>query len=66
MRFIRDAVDERDLRAWPGKRFKKLKDDRAGQYSMRINDQWRLAFEIRKGDPKNTIYVIEITDYHKG
>jgi len=66
MRFIRDALDERDLRAWPGKHFEKLKGNRSHQYSMRINSQWRLIFEIHKGQPKNTVHVIAIEDYHRG
>lgn len=66
MRYIRDSTDERDLRAWPGKRFEKLDRDRQGQHSMRINKQWRLVFKIIKGNPKNIIHIIEITDYHKG
>jgi proteic killer suppression protein len=37
-----------------------LKDDRRGQYSVRINDQWRLCFVWRDGDA----YDVEITDYH--
>ena len=39
---------------------KKLSGDRAGQYSIRINDQWRICFEWHEGDA----YNIEITDYH--
>lgn len=66
VRYIRDAADERDLRAWPGKHFEKLSGDRAGQYSMKVDAKWRLVFEIRKGTPKNVIHVIEVTDYHKG
>jgi proteic killer suppression protein len=66
MRYIYDAVDERDLYAYPGKHCEKLKGDRSHQYSMRIDSQWRLVFEIRKGNPKNTIHVIAIEDYHRG
>jgi proteic killer suppression protein len=66
MRFIRDSMDERDLQAWPGKNFEKLKGNRSHQHAMRINDQWRLVFEIKKGNPKNTIHVIEIVNDHKG
>ena len=52
----------RDLAALPGNRFEALKGDRKGQYSIRINDQWRICFEWT-GDapgPSN----IEIVDYH--
>src|SRR5262245_61589203 len=63
MNFIRQAVDERDLRAWPGGNFERLKGKRSHQHSLRINKQWRLVFEIVKGNPKNTIRVISIEDY---
>jgi len=49
-----------DLRVPPGNRLEKLKGDREGQYSIRINDQWRICFEWRDGDA----YEVEITDYH--
>jgi proteic killer suppression protein len=66
MQFIYDAADERDLYAYPGKHCEKLLGDRAHQHSMRIDSQWRLVFEIRKGNPKNTIHVVSIENYHKG
>ena len=43
---IKAAVDQRDLSALQGNRFEKLKGDRAGSYSIRINDQWRITFRI--------------------
>jgi toxin HigB-1 len=58
------AEDERDLRAMRSFRFEKLDGDRDGQYSMRLSKQWRLIITIEKGEPKNTIVVIEIVDYH--
>ncbi len=58
------AVDERDIYQWRSLRFKKLKGDREGQHSLRLNDQYRLIVEIRKGNPKNTIVIKEIVDYH--
>src|SRR5262245_21570435 len=61
---IRAAVDERDLRQVRGNHFEKLKGERTHQYSMRLNDQWRLILEIKKADPKNIIIVISIEDYH--
>jgi proteic killer suppression protein len=58
---ILNATDRlADLRVPPGNRLEKLSGDRAGQYSIRINDQWRICFEWREG---NT-YEVEITDYH--
>jgi toxin HigB-1 len=51
-----------DLAALPGNRLEMLQGDRSGQYSIRINDQWRICFEWRAGasGPDN----VEITDYH--
>jgi toxin HigB-1 len=49
-----------DLRSLPGNRLEKLGGDRAGQWSIRINDQWRICFEWQNGDA----YNVEITDYH--
>lgn len=49
-----------DLRVPPGNRLEKLSRNRAGQYSIRVNDQWRICFEWRQGDA----YEVEIADYH--
>jgi len=49
-----------DLRVPPGNRLEQLSGDREGQHSIRINDQWRICFEWRKGDAHN----VEIVDYH--
>jgi proteic killer suppression protein len=49
-----------DLRVPPGNRLEKLVGRREGQYSIRINDQWRICFEWRAGDA----YGVEIADYH--
>jgi len=51
-----------DLRVPPGNRLERLKGARSGQYSIRINDQWRICFKWSRG---NAIDV-EIVDYHKG
>jgi len=56
------ATSIHDLRALPGNRFKALGGDRAGQYSIRINDQWRICFEWPDGE--NGPHNVEITDYH--
>ena len=53
-----EALD--DLRVPPGNHLEKLKGDRDGQYSIRINDQWRVCFRWSDGDA----YDVEITDYH--
>jgi len=58
---ILDAAEVlRDLRIPPSNRLEKLSGNRKGQYSIRINDQWRICFEWRSGDA----YNVEITDYH--
>ncbi len=49
-----------DLRNPPGNRLEALKGDRAGQMSIRINDQWRICFRWSKGDADD----VEIADYH--
>lgn len=56
------ATSLRDLSALPGNRFEALKGDRKGQYSIRINDQWRICFEWPEGanGPSN----VEVVDYH--
>ncbi len=48
------------LRVPPGNRLEPLKGDRAGQWSIRINDQWRICFEWAGGDA----FDVEIADYH--
>jgi proteic killer suppression protein len=57
---INNSIDLNDLRLPPGNRLEKLKGDREGQYSIRINNQWRICFEWSDGDA----YNVEITDYH--
>ena len=64
MQAIRAAIDERDLRSVKGNRFEKLQGSRAHQYSLRLNDKWRLIIEIKSGNPKNIIVVVGIEDYH--
>lgn len=49
-----------DLRAPPGNRLEALKGNRAGQHSIRVNDQWRICFRWQSGDA----VAVEIVDYH--
>ena len=56
------AVVLRDVAALPGNRFEALRGDRKGQYSIRINDQWRICFEWPEGTPGPS--NVEIVDYH--
>ncbi|HYW09127.1 MAG TPA: type II toxin-antitoxin system RelE/ParE family toxin [Longimicrobium sp.] len=64
IQFIRASSDERDFRAMRGFRFERLKGKREHEYSMRINKQWRLVFEIRGQAPRKQIGVKGIEDYH--
>jgi len=52
----------KDLAVLPGNRFEALRGDRKGQYSIRINDQWRICFEWPSGEPGPS--NVEIVDYH--
>lgn len=56
------AVILRDLAALPGNRLEALKGDRKGQYSIRINNQWRICFEWEADSPGPS--NVEIVDYH--
>jgi toxin HigB-1 len=60
LRMLNNAVTLEDLRIPPANRLEKLSGDRAGQYSIRISDQWRICFEWIDGDA----YKVEIVDYH--
>ena len=59
---LNSATDIRDLRAPPGNRLEALKGDRLGQWSVRVNDQWRICFAWRGGDA----FDVEFCDYHRG
>ena len=54
------SVTVNDLRVPPANRLEKLKGDRVGQHSIRINERWRICFEWRDGDA----FEVEIVDYH--
>ena len=60
LRQIHQAEELRDLAAPPGNRLEALKRDRAGQHSIRINDQWRVCFIWKDGGAER----VEIVDYH--
>src|SRR4051794_33722319 len=64
MQVIRDADHENDLRAFKSRRFEKLKGDRKHEYSMRLNDQFRLIFRIEKAGEHNQLVITGIEDYH--
>ncbi len=60
LRILNNSTSLNDLRVPPGNQLEKLKGDREGQYSIRINIQWRICFIFENGD----CYNVEITDYH--
>lgn len=64
MQQIRGFRDERDFYALKSLHFEKLKGDRDGQSSIRLNSQWRLIVEIRGNHPCKLIGIVEIVDYH--
>lgn len=58
--YLHRARTLQDLRVPPGNELEALKGDRAGQFSIRINKQWRICFVWKEGD----VYDVEIVDYH--
>ncbi len=60
LQMLDDAVELRDLKSPPGNCLEALIRDRAGQHSIRINDQWRVCFVWTKAGPES----VEIADYH--
>jgi proteic killer suppression protein len=60
LRMINNARNLNDLKIPPANRLEKLKGTREGQYSIRINDQWRICFTWQEADA----YDVEIADYH--
>ena len=60
LRMLANAHDVIDLGSPPGDRLERLGGDRAGQHSIRINDQWRICFVWKGGDAHD----VEICDYH--
>jgi addiction module HigA family antidote len=60
VRMLNRSISLDDLRVPPGNRLEKLRAERKGQYSIRINDQYRICFEWRDHDA----HEVEIVDYH--
>ena len=57
---IHNSINLGDLKIPPGNNFEELEGDRKGQYSIRINDQWRICFKFENGNA----FEVEIVDYH--
>jgi len=62
LEILEAATSREDLMRLPSNRFEALVGDRSGQYSIRINQQWRICFEWPAGEPAP--YNIEMTDHH--
>lgn len=62
--FLEAAPDERTIRNWKSLRYEKLKGDREGQRSIRVNDQWRLVFTLNETMSPPTVFVLAVEDYH--
>lgn len=60
LEYVDLATRIEDLKVPPGNRLLQLRQDREGQYAIRINDQWRICFRFVEGDA----FDVEITDYH--
>jgi proteic killer suppression protein len=60
LRLLNSGASLDDLRVPPGNRLEKLKGGRAGQHSIRVNDQWRICFRWKEG----AAHDVEIVDYH--
>ena len=60
LRMLNQSTNVTDLRVPPANRLEKLHGNRSGQWSIRINDQWRICFDWRDGDAHD----VEIVDYH--
>jgi len=60
LRMINNSKTLIDLKVPPANKLEKLKGNREGQFSIRINDKWRICFKWQNGDA----YAVEIVDYH--
>jgi len=61
---LRAAPDDRALRNWKSLHYEKLKGDRAGLRSVRVNDKYRIVFELNESTTPPTITITAIEDYH--
>lgn len=61
---LRAAVDDRSLRNWKSLHYEQLRGDREGQRSIRLNDQYRMVFELDEETEPQTVTILQIEDYH--
>jgi proteic killer suppression protein len=64
MAIIENATSEADIRAFKSLHFEKLRGNRAGQISLRLNKQYRFIIQIEKDEQGKLLWIIEINDYH--
>ena len=64
--YLRSAHDERDLRNWKSLHYEKLQGDREGQRSVRINDKWRIVFELDKDTDPTKIIILAVENHYEG
>jgi len=61
---LRAAIDDRSLRSWKSLHYEKLKGDREGLRSIRLNDQYRMVFALDDQTDPQTATILRIEDYH--
>jgi len=61
---LRAAIDDRSLRNWKSLHYEKLRGDREGQRSIRLNDQYRMVFQLDEETDPQTVTILQIEDYH--
>ena len=61
---LRAAIDDRSLRNWKSLHYEKLKGDREGRRSIRLNDQYRMVFDLDEETDPQTVTILKIEDYH--
>jgi toxin HigB-1 len=64
VRIIKNAKDERDLRALKSLHYEQLKGKRKNQTSIRLNDQWRILLQWEKYQDRKRLVIIAVADYH--
>jgi proteic killer suppression protein len=64
MQLLRAARDERDLRSLKSLHFERLKGSRSHQWSIRLNDQWRLILEFEEDPNGKVVIIVSVEDYH--
>lgn len=64
MAIIENATSEADIRAFKSLHFEKLRGNRPGQISLRLNKQYRFIIQIEKDEQGKLLWIIEINDYH--